>query len=293
MCSVQSEPAPAGTGPKNSNRLVVSHIYKSFPALRPANGRGGSNQRVQVLRDISFEVAEGALIAVIGASGCGKTTLIRIIDGLLPRDSGDVVVNGEMVHRPGADRGVVFQQSQLLPWRTALQNVEFGLQIQKVDKRARRERAEQMLELVGLEDWRDHHPHQLSGGMQQRVGLARALAIDPALLLMDEPFGALDAQTREVLQGELLRIYHATGKTILFITHDLDEAVYLADRVIILTSRPGEVHEIVDIAIPRPRPQLTELKAEKRFFETRAHIWESIQTAARASEKELREQGLL
>ncbi len=229
-----------------------------------------------MLRDVSFELRENEIVSLIGESGCGKTTLLRIVHGLIRRDRGDVAIDGRVVSSPGPDRGIVFQQPNLLPWRTARRNVEFGLEMQRVAKAERRRRADELLELVGLADFGNRYPHQLSGGMQQRVGLARALAVDPEVLLMDEPFSALDAQTREVLQAELLRIQAETDKTVLFVTHDLDEAIYLSDRIVVLSAHPGRVKEIVTVPFGRPRPDLPVLRSEPAFAELRTRIWELI-----------------
>lgn len=254
-------------------KLKVDRVSKVF-TLRTVGSK--EEQKIVALKEASFEVHDHELVALIGQSGCGKTTLLRIIQGLIRNDGGAVYVDGQEVTTPGYDRGVVFQQANLLPWRTALKNVEFGLELKGEDPEKRRETAMKMLELVNLTEFANHHPHQLSGGMQQRVGLARAFAIDPAIMLMDEPFGALDAQTREIMQVELLRIFRETKKTILFVTHDLDEAVYLADRVVVMSARPGRVKESVHVPFPRPRLSLTELKGNHEFLELRNYIWRSI-----------------
>lgn len=191
-----------------------------------------------------------------------------------------MLVDGISVTAPGRDRGFVFQQASLLPWRSALHNVEFGLELQSVPKAERLRRATELLEMVGLGHAADQFPHQLSGGMQQRVGLARALAIDPAILLMDEPFSALDAQTREVLQIELLRIHEQTAKTTLFVTHDLDEAIYLSDRVVVLGANPGRVKQVIHVSFLHPRPELGELRADSRFQQIRAEMSSLIRTSA-------------
>jgi NitT/TauT family transport system ATP-binding protein len=246
----------------------------------------GENQVVHALRDISFSVHEGEIIALTGLSGCGKTTILRIVMGLETATEGSVEVDGRRVTRPGYDRGMVFQHAELLPWRTALGNVEFGLEVKNIPSKERRETAARYLKLVGLDDSMSRRPDQLSGGMQQRVGMARALAIDPEVLLMDEPFGALDAQTRETLQAELLNIHEKTHKTIIFVTHDLDEAVLLADRVVMMASHPGRVHEIVGINIPRPREDPIAIRVSEEFTQKRYYIWKTLQTANTPEETE-------
>jgi NitT/TauT family transport system ATP-binding protein len=254
-------------------KLSVDDVSKTF-RLRTAGD--GQEQLIPALRHTQFDVAEHEFVSLVGQSGCGKTTVLRIIQGLTKADRGTVHVDGKPVHGPGHDRGVVFQQANLLPWRTALKNAEFGLELKGVPPKERTRRAIELLHLVGLAGFERHFPHQLSGGMQQRVGLARALAVDPQILLMDEPFSALDAQTRELLQASLLRVHHVTRKTVLFVTHDLDEAVYLSDRIVVMLPRPGRVKEIVDVPLGRPRPELNELRGDPRFLEIRKYIWDSI-----------------
>jgi len=226
----------------------------------------------------TLEIDEGELVAIVGPSGCGKTTLLNAIDGLLPVTSGTLSLDGRPIDRPGHDRALVFQQPSLLPWRTVLGNVMYGLELLGTPKAAARERAERFVDLVGLSGFEDAFPLELSGGMQQRCNLARALAVDPELLLLDEPFAALDAQTRETMQHELLRIWNETRKTAVFITHDIVEAIYLADRVIVFTARPGRVKEILRVDIPRPRD--LRVKWEPRFVELQSRIWESIREEA-------------
>jgi NitT/TauT family transport system ATP-binding protein len=255
-------------------KLSVQNVCKSFFRRNSA----GDRDHVPVLRNINFEVPQGEIVSLIGESGCGKTTLLRIIQGLVHFDSGSVRVDGASVSGPGRDRGFVFQHASLLPWRTARQNVEFGLELQGLAKAERTRRASALLELVGLGHAAEQYPHQLSGGMQQRIGLARALAIDPAILLMDEPFSALDAQTRELLQVELLRIHKETQKTTLFVTHDLDEAIYLSDRVVILAAKPGRVARVIVVPFEHPRPELAELRGHARFREIRAEMWALIRS---------------
>lgn len=258
-------------------KLSVRNVSKAFRV----NGDGGAKeQHLRVLQNVSFDVSQGTIVSLIGESGCGKTTLLRIVQGLVWIDSGSVKVDGIEVTAPGRDRGFVFQQPNLLPWRTARRNVEFGLELQGVRKPEREAKAMSLLELVGLAHAAHQFPHQLSGGMQQRVGLARALAIDPAVLLMDEPFSALDAQNREILQGELLRIHEKTSKTTLFVTHDLDEAIYLSDQVIALSARPGRVKRIIDIPFGHPRPALPDLYRDPAFQDIRSQLWSLIRTSS-------------
>jgi len=233
-----------------------------------------------VLDGITFGVAEGSFVAICGPSGCGKSTLLRLIHGLQQPDTGEIRVRGERVLAPSLDRGMVFQNHNLMPWRTVVRNVELGLEALKLSKAEVRKRAELWLEKVGLSDFASYYPAQLSGGMQQRVGLARALAIDPQMLLMDEPFGALDAQTRVLLQEELERIWEANAKTVVFITHDIEEAVFLGDRVIVLSARPGRIRE--DIRIELPRPRTLEIKKSAQCHEYRNQIWDLIRQESRA-----------
>src|ERR1700677_2851833 len=238
----------------------------------------GSVQTVRALDRLSFTVADGEVVALIGPSGCGKTTALRIAMGLETATSGAVTVDGVTVTGCGYDRGIVFQHAELLPWLTALQNVQFGLEMKGMRGTELHETAMKYLQLVGLNDSVKRRPYQLSGGMQQRVGIARALAIDPKVLLMDEPFGALDAQTREALQSELLEIHARTKKTILFVTHDLDEAVLLADRVVVM--QHGRLQEIVDVPLLRPRDDLATIRGSDAFAQTRYHIWRALHAGA-------------
>jgi len=233
----------------------------------------------------SLEVRSGEFVALVGPSGCGKTTLLNAVDGLIPVTSGTLTLDGRPISKPGEDRAMVFQQPSLLPWRTVLGNVIYGLELQgSLPKHEAQERALGLIRLVGLSGFEQSFPSELSGGMQQRVNLARALAIDPELLLLDEPFAALDAQTREVMQHELLRVWAETRKTMLFVTHDIKEAVYLADRVIAFTARPGKVKLSVQIDLPRPRD--LGIKREVRFLEYEDLIWSSIEEELRTSDRE-------
>jgi len=212
-----------------------------------------ARSRVQALAAITLDIAAGEFVTIVGQSGCGKTTLLKILAGLLPCSGGRVTLRGAVVDGPSRDIGIVFQDPVLLPWRTAFDNVMLPVQVLRLDPAIHRDRARRLLALVGLEGFEDKYPHELSGGMRQRVAIARALVHDPPLLLMDEPFGALDAMTRESMNVELLRIWQASGKTVVFITHSISEAVFLADRVIVMSARPGRVREIVRVELPRPR----------------------------------------
>ncbi|GGI96601.1 nitrate ABC transporter ATP-binding protein [Halobellus salinus] len=234
-------------------KIVVDGVGKRF--------QSGSGT-VEALRGVNFSVQEGEFVCIIGSSGAGKTTLFRIIAGLEEATDGTVWLDGEPIEGPGTDRGMVFQEYGLFPWRTVLGNVAFGLEQREMSKPARRERAERMIDLVGLGEFVDSYPKELSGGMKQRVGIARALAVNPEILLMDEPFGSVDAQTKQRLHAELLDIWRETGKTVMFVTHDVDEAVTLADRVVVLTGSPGSVHEVVDVDLDRPRARTDEAFAE-------------------------------
>jgi NitT/TauT family transport system ATP-binding protein len=249
-------------------KLEVSNLGKWFGGL-------------EALRGISLAVERGEFIAVVGPSGCGKTTFLRIVAGLEHSSSGDVRLDGRVVRAPGTDRGFVFQNDSLLPWRTVFANAIIGREVAGSIGPADRKRTMELLKLVGLEGFEGYHPRQLSGGMRQRVNLARALAIDPEILLMDEPFAALDAQTREIMQAELLRIWERGQKTVLFVTHQIDEAVFLSDRVLVFARRPGRLQEEVKIALPRPRD--LEIKRTPQFVALVDHIWRMIEDDVRAA----------
>ncbi|HEX8626950.1 MAG TPA: ABC transporter ATP-binding protein [Catenuloplanes sp.] len=249
--------------------------------------RGAS---VTALRDISFDVAAGEFLVLVGPSGCGKSTLLDLLGGLSTPTSGRILIDGAPVRAPGLDRGVVFQQYALLPWRTAQGNVEFGLEAKGLPRRQRAALARDFLRLVGLSGFDDRYPHELSGGMKQRVAIARSLAFDPDILLMDEPFAALDAQTRDSLQDELLSIWERTGKTIVFITHGIEEAVYLGQRVAVMTSRPGRIKKIVDIPITA-RSTTEDLRSDPEFGRYRHEIWSLLRDeVSRAQDQELARQ---
>jgi NitT/TauT family transport system ATP-binding protein len=227
-----------------------------------------------VLDDVSFAIRDGRIAALLGPSGCGKTTLLRIIDGLIRPLAGEIRIDGAMVRKPATDRAMVFQEFNLLPWRTALRNIEFAAELQGLSRSERQMRALSALQRVGLEKFSGYYPHQLSGGMKQRVGLARALSTNPRVLLMDEPFGALDPQIREIMQIELLKLLEAEGKTIVLVTHSIDEAIFLADTVVIFSANPGRVIATVEIELPRPRWSNDEaLKASAEFVAYRRMLW--------------------
>ena len=235
---------------------------------------------LEVLDIESFTVREGEFITVIGPSGCGKSTFLHIMGGFIPADGGTTRVYGNAVNGPGPERGMMFQEFALFPWKTVAGNVAWGLEVQGTPKPQVDATVQKYLEIMGLADFRNHYPAEISGGMKQRAALARVLAFDPKVLLMDEPFGALDAQTRETMQEEVTRIWERTHKTIVFVTHDIEEAVYLGDRVVVLSARPGRIREEVRIDLPRPRG--LEVKKSTQCHEYRNHIWDLIRSEARA-----------
>jgi ABC-type nitrate/sulfonate/bicarbonate transport system, ATPase component len=250
--------------------LEASGVRKSFSK----DGRS-----LAVLDVERFSVRNGEFVTVIGPSGCGKSTLLHIMGGFIRAEAGAIQVHGRRVNGPGPDRGMMFQEFALFPWKTVAGNVAWGLETQGLPSERIRKIVDEHLGMIGLTEFRNHYPAELSGGMKQRVQLARVLAIDPEVLLMDEPFGALDAQTRETMQEELTRLWERTGKTIVFVTHDIDEAVYLGDRVVVLTARPGRIREEVKIDLPRPRG--LEIKKSARCHEYRNYIWDLIRAESR------------
>jgi ABC-type nitrate/sulfonate/bicarbonate transport system ATPase subunit len=237
-------------------------------------GEAGSPSTL-ALDGVDFTVAAREFVCLVGPSGCGKTTVLRLLAGLLAADSGRIVINGTPITGPGPDRAMVFQQPALLPWANVLTSVAFGLKLRGRSKGEREAIARELIRTVGLEGFERHYPRQLSGGMQQRVGLARALAVNPDILLMDEPFAAVDAQTRRALQDELLRIHAATQKTIVFVTHDIDEAVRLGDRVLLMSHGPGYIRETIAVSMPRPRPP--DLDVDARAATLKAYLWQQLQ----------------
>jgi NitT/TauT family transport system ATP-binding protein len=237
------------------------------------------DQVLVALWQVNLAIETGEFIVVVGPSGCGKTTLINAIAGLLKPSSGSILVHGKPVTEPGPDRAMVFQEYALLPWRTVMGNVRFGVEMQR-DRRDKGDaKLQKAIDLVGLQGFERSYPHQLSGGMRQRVGLARALVAEPQVLLMDEPFAALDAMTREVMQGELEQIIAESRQTVLFITHSIDEAIALADRVVVASARPGRIREIVPIDLPRPRREY-DVKSHPGFAELREHLWNLLREEA-------------
>ncbi|MGH8682146.1 MAG: ABC transporter ATP-binding protein [Burkholderiales bacterium] len=252
-----------------SARITLARVGKRFDAL-------------QVFRDVNLSVDERELLTIVGPSGCGKTTLLRCIDGLLPYDEGEIVIDGTPVTAPRDGVAMVFQHFGLFPWKTVFSNVAYGLELKGASKDEIAGRVPEYIKLVGLEGFERAYPYQLSGGMQQRCGLARALAVQPSVLLMDEPFAAVDAQTREILQFELLRIWESRPTTMVFVTHSIDEAVLMGDRVVVLKGRPASVFEIVEVGLPHPRTRHT--LAEKRFTDVREHVWSTLMQEARAAE---------
>ncbi|MFI5911902.1 ABC transporter ATP-binding protein [Dactylosporangium sp. NPDC051541] len=252
--------------------IGVRNITKTFPAR--------SGPELTALENISLDIAAGEFVTLVGPSGCGKSTLLDLIAGLTEPTSGELTIGGHPITGPGLDRGVVFQQYALFPWRTAQANIEFGLEVKGVPRRLRAERAREMLALVGLTAFAHSYPHELSGGMRQRVAIARSLAYEPAVLLMDEPYAALDAQTRESLQEDLLAIWKRTGTTVLFITHSIEEAVYLGQRVAVMTARPGRIKRVVDIDLPDSGAG--DPRSEPEFVRYRRDIWELLHDEVRA-----------
>jgi NitT/TauT family transport system ATP-binding protein len=256
--------------PGNSGSQIViegvNHLY------RPPKGRP-----LLALENVSLEVRPREFLALLGPSGCGKSTLLYLIGGFLPTETGSILLDGASISGPGPDRGIVFQHFALFPWKTVRGNVLYGLQKMGVGRDEREKRAQSFIDLVGLTGFEDSYPSQLSGGMKQRTAIARTLAIDPKILLMDEPFGALDAQTRHLMQSELLGIWRRSPKTVIFVTHDVQEAVYLADRVAVMTARPGRIKTIVNIGLDKGDPGITKSKA---FIDTVDAIWGLVREEA-------------
>lgn len=251
-------------------KIRVERVTKSF-SIRDEE-KIGAQKEFTAIDSMDFVVNEGEFITLVGPSGCGKSTLLDLLGGLSKPTKGRILLDGREITGPGLDRGTVFQQYALFPWKTARGNIEFGLEAKGIPKREWKEQAEYYLDLVGLKKFADRYPHELSGGMKQRVAIARSLAFNPDVLLMDEPFAALDAQTRETLQSELLRIWEKTGKTIIFITHGIDEAVYLGQRVVVLSANPGRVKKIVNIPLTH-RLADVDIRSNPEFIKARKEVW--------------------
>jgi len=256
---------------------MISYIQSNGINLtfRPPN-----REPVTALKDFSIELAQGEFVSIVGPSGCGKSTFLNVLLGLIKPDDGEMKIGGKKIAGPGTERAMVFQEFGLLPWRTVLANVELGLELKGVPVSIRRPRSEELIRMVGLSGFEGHYPHELSGGMKQRVGLARALATDPEVLLMDEPFAALDAQTRDLMQAELLQIWEKDKKTVLFVTHSIEEAAYLSDRVIVMTARPGRTKKILKIDLRRPRDY--EMRLSPEFNEIKLEIWNNLKEELKA-----------
>ena len=253
-----------------SSKIVARGVRMDYTVRNDA----GQTEEVAVLRDFDLDFRDGEFLSVLGPSGCGKSTFLSILAGLTERTGGNIRIDGQALAGINPHQGVVFQGYALFPWRTVLENIEVGLEIRGVPKAERRRIAQEHLELVGLTGAGARYPHEISGGMKQRVAIARSLAYKPDVLLMDEPFAALDAQTREILQGELLRIWEQYRKTIVFITHSLDEAIFLSDRIAVMTRRPGTVKQILEVSLPRPR--LPELRNSEAFVALRQQAWDIL-----------------
>jgi NitT/TauT family transport system ATP-binding protein len=253
-------------------RIRLAGVGKRFGAL-------------QVFKDITLAFGQREIVTIVGPSGCGKTTLLRCIDGLIPYDDGEITIDGARVDSPREGVAMVFQHFGLFPWKTVAKNVAYGLKLNGLSNGEAAKHAARYIELVGLKGFEDAYPYQLSGGMQQRCGLARALAVEPTVLLMDEPFAAIDAQTREILQFELLRIWESRPTTMVFVTHSIEEAVLMGDRVVVLKGRPSRVHEVIEVGIERPRTRAT--LALPRFAEVREHVWSTLMDEARRAEFDL------
>lgn len=245
-------------------KIVIRNLTKTYS--------GGA---VVALQDINLEVQPNESLCILGPSGCGKTTLLRIIDCLIARDQGEILIDGQLVTHPRPDIAMVFQHFGLFPWKRLNENIAYGLELRGCSKQERSATVARYLQLMGLKDFEKSYPYQLSGGMQQRAGLARALAINPSLLLMDEPFGSLDAQTREMMQEELLRILETEKKTMIFVTHSIDEAILLGDRIVMMSRRPGRIREILAVDIPRPRKILS-VRSHPHYIELRNSLWEML-----------------
>jgi NitT/TauT family transport system ATP-binding protein len=265
-----------------TDKIQFNHVSKVFK-IRDTDQKKGGMKEFTAIKNVYFSVKGGEFLSLVGPSGCGKSTLLDLLGGLTKPTSGEILIDGKPIEGPGLDRGIVFQQYALFPWKTAKGNIDFSLEAKGVPKKERTEIARHFLSLVGLSGFEDCYPHELSGGMKQRVAIARSLAYDPDVLLMDEPFAALDAQTRETLQTELLRIWEETKKTIVFITHGIDEAVYLGQRIAVMTSRPGTIKQMINNPI-HSSSQDEDLRSTPEFAQTRHKIWDLLREEVRKSQ---------
>jgi NitT/TauT family transport system ATP-binding protein len=253
----------------NAPKIEIRGIDRKFK-------KRGSNEDFYALSGFSLTVREGEFVTIVGPSGCGKSTLLDILVGLAKADGGEILIDGKPINGAALDRGIVLQGYALFPWRSVRRNIEFGLEIKRVPKKERRDVSDRFIKLVGLEGFENHYPYELSGGMQQRVAIARSLAYDPEVLFMDEPFAAVDAQTRETMQDELLSIWEKTGKTVIFVTHSIEEAVGLADRVAVVSKSPGHIKEVVEVDLPRPR-RVSQVRDTTDFNIITHRVWELLQ----------------
>ncbi|BAH05994.1 ABC transporter ATP-binding protein [Clostridium kluyveri] len=253
-------------------KIIVKNVQK-FYDIKSENGE--KSEKFLALDNFNLKIKKGEFITIVGPSGCGKSTFLDILAGLSKPTSGELYIDDKLIEGPDLDRGIIFQGYALFPWRTVEQNIEFGLEIKGIPKNERKEISNKFIKLVGLSNFQNRYPHELSGGMKQRVAIARALAYDPDVLLMDEPFAAVDAQTRELLQEELLNIWEDTNKTIVFITHSIEEAIFLADRVVVMTPNPGKIKEVIEINFPRPRSTVN-VRMSQEFSSNRNRIWELL-----------------
>ncbi|GKU84706.1 ABC transporter ATP-binding protein [Niallia sp. NCCP-28] len=267
-----------------ADKIQFNHVTKVFK-VRSSDRKKGESKEFTAIQNVHFSVESGEFLSLVGPSGCGKSTLLDLLGGLTTPTSGQILLDGKAIEGPGLDRGIVFQQYALFPWKTAKGNIEFGLESKGIPKKERTEIARHFLSLVGLSGFEDRYPHELSGGMKQRVAIARSLAFDPDVLLMDEPFAALDAQTRETLQTELLQIWEQTKKTIIFITHGIDEAVYLGQRVAVMTSRPGTIKHIIQNPLQKSSTE-EDLRSTVEFANARHQIWELLREEVKKSQND-------
>lgn len=268
------------------DKIIAQDVKKKFKLKhgQQVNNNGTISNEIEVLNGFDLNIRKGEFLVLVGPSGSGKSVFLDIVGGLSAPTSGIVYLDDKPIDAPSPKTGYVFQQYALFPWRTALSNIEFGLESRGIPKEERLKIGRELLALFGLSDFEDRFPYQLSGGMQQRVAIARALATSPDVLLMDEPFAALDAQTREILQNELIRIWEGTDTTVIFVTHSIDEAVFLADRVAVVTARPGTIKEIIEIDLPRPRNG--DVRSSSEFAANRHKVWDALKAEVNKAQQD-------